>query len=113
MNYNVIQCNVTQWIIIKHFLKLSSEWLCRAIAWDAIDLGGNKQGGKLSGDNYVMWGPLSEGNFPGGNYLGVIISIHLFCGTIVWEPIVQGLTIRGQLPGKQFIGMQLSGGNYP
>ena len=29
------------------------EWFCRAIAWGAIVVGGNKQGGKLSGDNYV------------------------------------------------------------
>ena len=41
MNYNEI------------LFKLSSEWLCRAIAWDAIVLGSNKQEGKLSGDNYV------------------------------------------------------------
>ena len=38
MNYNEI------------LFSLSSEWLCRAIAWDA--LGGNKQGGKLSADSY-------------------------------------------------------------
>ena len=41
MNYNKI------------LLKLLSEWLCRAIAWDAIVAGGNKQGEKLSQDNYV------------------------------------------------------------
>ena len=41
MNYNEI------------LFKLLSEGLCRAIAWDAIVVGGNKQGGKLSGDNYV------------------------------------------------------------
>ena len=41
MNYNEI------------LFKLLSEGLCRAIAWDAIVVGVNKQGGKLSGDNYV------------------------------------------------------------
>ena len=38
---------------MKYFLKLSSEGLCRAIAWDAIVVGGNKKGGKLSGGNYM------------------------------------------------------------
>ena len=41
MNYNEI------------LYKLSSKWLCREIAWNVIVLGGNKQGGKLSGTNYV------------------------------------------------------------
>ena len=59
--------------------QLSSEWLCRAIAWDAIVLGGNKKGGRVSAERYVKviyLGPLSRGSFPGGNYLGVIISIQ-------------------------------------
>ena len=51
-----------------------------------------------------IWGPLSGGNFPGGIYLEVIISIQLFCGAIV-----KGLIIRGQVPGKQFFEGQLSG----
>ena len=29
------------------------EGLCRELAWDAIVVSGNKQGGKLSGDSYV------------------------------------------------------------
>ena len=72
MNYNEI------------LFSLSSEWLCRAIAWDAL-------GGVNKEENYLRtvtgkpfsWDPLSRGNFPGGNYLGVFISIQFFCGAIV------------------------------
>ena len=74
MNYNEI------------LFKLSSEWLCRAIAWDTIVVGGNEQGGKLSWDNYVKSiypGSIIQRQFSGGNYLGVIISSQLFCGIIV------------------------------
>ena len=64
MNYNEI------------LFKLLSEGLFRAIAWDAIVVGGNKQGGKLSGDNYVKaiyLGSIIRGQFSwwklsGGNY---------------------------------------------
>ena len=94
MNYNEI------------LFKLLSEGLCRAIAWDAIVVGVNKQGGKLSGDNYVK-----------AIYLGSIIRGQ----QIVWTPIVLGLIIWGAITGKAifFGGMQLSwgyycpGGNYP
>ena len=56
MNYNEI------------FLKLSSEGLCRAIGWDAIILGGSKQGGQLSENNYVKaiyLGSIILGQFSG------------------------------------------------
>ena len=64
MNYNGI------------LFQLSSEWLYRAIAWDANVLGGNKQGGTLSSDNYVKaiyLGSIIQWQFSrwklfGGNY---------------------------------------------
>ena len=56
-----------------------------------------------------IWGLLSGGNFPGGNYLGIIIRIQLFCGVIVWPTIVKGLIIWGQLSRIHFLVGQLSG----
>ena len=95
--------------------QLSSEWLCRAIAWDAIVLGGNKQGGKLSGDNYVkatylgsiirgqlsgwqlfwgnyqysiiLWGKILSANCPRSNYLGVVTGEEIVWGAIVLLPL--------------------------
>ena len=46
MNYN-------DFIFFYLLFELSSEWLCRAIVWDAIVLGSNKKGGKLFWGNYV------------------------------------------------------------
>ena len=71
---------------MKYFLKLSLEGLCRAIVWDAIVVGGNKKGRKLSGDNYmkaIYLGSIIRGQFCGGNYLGAIISSQLFCRAMV------------------------------
>ena len=74
MNYNEI------------LFQLSSKGLCRAIAWDAFVVGGNKQGGRLSVDSYVKaiyLGSIIRGQFSGGNYLGVIISSQVFGRAIV------------------------------
>ena len=112
MNYNKI------------LLKLLSKWLCRAIAWDAIVAGGNKEKNYLGTITWkpFIWGPLSGGNFPGDIYLGVIISSQLFCEAIVWTPIVQALIIiiiiiiiiffffGGGVIGEAILGRQLSRG---
>ena len=70
--------------------------------WDDIVLGSNKNGGKLSGANYVKAIYLDfiiNGSFPGDNYLGVIISGQLFCGAIVWASIFFFWRGEGNYPG--------------
>ena len=62
---------------------------------------------------FSEWGSLSGCNFPRGNYLGVHISSQLFCGAIVWVPIVQGLIIWGTISGQIFSWNNYSGCYYP
>ena len=99
--------------------------MCRAIAWDAIALGGNKQGGKLSADNYVkaiylgsiirgqfsgwqlfggvyqysiiLWGNSLSDTCPRANYLGAITGVAIFGGAIIWGLIVLGAIILGAI----------------
>ena len=76
--------------------QLLLEQLWRAIVWDAIVLGINKKGAKLSGaitGKTFVRGSLSRGNFPGENCLRVIISGQLFSEATVWAPTFQGLII--------------------
>ena len=68
-------------------------------------IGGNYPKGSCPGGNILItfislgaitwkpitWRPLSRGNFPDHNCLGLIISSWLFYGAIVWTLIVQGL----------------------
>ena len=57
----------------KILFKLSSEWLCRAIAWDTIVLGGSKLGGKLSRDSHVKsiyLGSIIQWQFSGWQLFG-------------------------------------------
>ena len=94
--------------------------MCRAIAWDAIVLGCNKQGGKLSADNYVKviyLGSIIQGQFSGsqlfrGNYLYLITpwgnSLSATCPRAnylealtgeanFWGAIIQGAIILGTI----------------
>ena len=75
--------------------------------WEDIVLGSNKNGGKLSGANYVeaiyLEFTISD-SFPGDKYLGVIINGQLFCEAIVWASIFLGGAGVGQLSwGGQII----------
>ena len=89
-------CNVMNYN--KILFKLSSEWLCREIAWDAIVLGDNKQEGKLSADNYVKaiyLGSIIRGQFSGwqlfeGNYQYTII---------LWGNSLRATCSRDNYPG--------------
>ena len=99
----------------------------RAIAWYAIVLGGNKQGGKLSADNYlkaiylgsIMRRQFSGWHLFGGNYQYSIImwgySLSSICpranylGAITWEAIFGGEIILGAI----ILGSNCPGGNYP
>lgn len=93
--------------------QLLLEQLWRAIVWDAIVLGINKKGAKLSGairGKTFVRGSLSRGNFPGENCLRVIISGQLFCKATVWAPTVQGLIIWG---GGDYRGGNFLGDSYP
>ena len=86
MNYNEI------------LFKLSSECLCRAIAWDAIVLGGNKQGGKLSADNYVKaiyLGSIIRGQFSGWHLFGSNYQYSI----ILWDNSLSATCPRDNYPG--------------
>ena len=86
MNYNEI------------LFKLQSEWLCRAIAWDAVFLGGNKQGGKLSADNYVKviyLGSIIWGQFFGWHLFGVNYQYSV----ILWGNNLSTTCPRANYPG--------------
>ena len=108
-----MHCNVM--IIIKYFLKLSSEQLCIEIAWEAIVLSGNKH--FAGGVHYpgaifpvaIIWGYISVVNYSAGQQF-----VH---------QLPKSKLSGGQFPGQQFSGSnyprgnypgrQLSGGNYP
>ena len=49
---------------MKYFFKLSLEQLCRAVAWDAIVLGGNKYfPGGVHYPGAIFWGQLFGGTY--------------------------------------------------
>ena len=107
---------------------LQLSMLCRTIVWNAIVLGGNKKGGKLSGGNYVKaiyLGSIIQGQFSRwqrfeGNYQWSIILRGNSLGANFWGAIIRGAINRGQLSWGQLSrrnlsfggGGQLFGGNY-
>ena len=89
--------------------QLSSERLCRAIVWNAIVLGGNKKGGRLSGGNYlkaIYLGSIIQRQFFRGKLFGcnyqwsIILGDNSFLGAITWESILGGEIVWGQLPWR-------------
>ena len=96
-----------------HLIDDKSSILGRAIVWDAILLGDNKKGGKLSGGNYVKaiyLGSIIQGQFSRwqlleSNYqwsiilreivLGQFFRVQLSGGQLSWGTIVQGTIILG------------------
>ena len=105
--------------------------MCRTIAWDAIVLGGNKQRGKLSADNYVkdicLWS-IIRGQFSGwqllrGNYQYSIIlcgnSLSVTCPRANYPGAITGEAIFGEQlsednnPGVNYPWGNCPGGNYP
>ena len=90
-----MHCNVM--IIMKYFLKLSSEQLCIEIAWEAIVLSGNKH--FPGGVHYpgaisrvaIIWGYISVVNYSAGQQF----ECH-FRGAIVRGAIIRGAIIWGQ-----------------
>ena len=102
-----------------HLIDDKSSILGRAIVWDAILLGGNKKGGKLSGGNYVKaiyLGSIIQGQFSRwqlleSNYQWSIILRGNNFGSIFWDAIIRGATILGyNCPGDYHTGGQSS---YP
>ena len=99
--------------------------MCRVIAWDAIVLGGNKQGRKLSADNYVktiylgsiirrqfsgwylfggnyqysiiLWGNSLSATYPRANYLGAITGEAIFWGATIRGAIILEAIILGAI----------------
>ena len=106
---------------IDHLDQLSM--FCRAIVWDDIVLGSNKEEGKLSGSNYVkaiylgsiingqfsgwqlfggnyqwsiiLWDNSLGAKYPGGNCPGSNYPGGIVWGAIIWGAIVRGTIIQG------------------
>ena len=121
---------------MKYFLKLSSEQLRRAIAWDTIVLGVINifrvrsiirvqfSGWQLFRCTYqqsiILQGHNLSANCPRANYLGDNFQRSNFQGTItqgaiILEAVVRGQLswgsiVQGQLLGRQWSWGQLSGG---
>ena len=70
--------------------------MCRATAWDAIVLGGNKQGG-------IICEQLCESHLSGVHYLGAVFRVAFIWGDYQYSVILWGNSLNSPCPRAYYL----------